>query len=141
MEIEKERAKRRQEATQLAGKDSQGKPLKSSVVAPVPPLNNMDLGKARDKVGAALEPPMGGKSVDALIKVHDAIVEAEEAGDIQEAESLLSSTIPTRKVNMKVKCVVACHGVLFPCGESEGGRIRNRSLRDLRPRRRTGVAL
>ena len=64
LEIEKERAKERKEATQLAGRDEEGEPLlKSSVKATLPEPKN-DIGQARDI--AAKKAGIGGRTLDKI---------------------------------------------------------------------------
>jgi ParB-like chromosome segregation protein Spo0J len=84
MEIEQERARRRQQGTHLAGKEKDGTPRQASVVETLPPPS--EKGKARDKVGDALG--VSGRTVDKMLKVRGAIKEAEQAGDTERAQRL-----------------------------------------------------
>jgi hypothetical protein len=87
MEVEQERARRRQQATQMAGKEANGTPRQSSVVERLPPPS--EKGKAHDKVGKALG--VSGRTVDKLLKLARTIREAENAGDTERAEALRKS--------------------------------------------------
>lgn len=75
-EIEAERAKRRQEATQLAGKNSNGLPIKKSSVVEILPPPNEDKGKTRDKVAEKLG--MSGRTYDKAEKVWQAAKQGDE---------------------------------------------------------------
>lgn len=84
MEVERERAKRRQKEGQSTG----GKARHGSMVEHVPPCSE-GAGKARDKVGEALG--VSGKTVEKMLTVKKEIDRLEGAGDAAAAAELTAT--------------------------------------------------
>jgi ParB-like chromosome segregation protein Spo0J len=82
LEIEQERARRRKTEGQKAG----GQARHGSLPEPVP--GSSDRGEAADKVGAAMNPPLSGKTVRQAVEVAKTIEKLEREGKGKEAERL-----------------------------------------------------
>jgi len=84
VEIEQERAKERQEATQLQGRDSDGNPVGGGNVS-----TTEESGKSRDKAAEKLNASVSGRTLEKGLKVKEAADEGDETAQ-QEWDKLFS---------------------------------------------------